>query len=555
VVDNGTTNRIPLWKDEFGGDVNHPRAEQRMYQSDLDNIYTRELTLENGSSVAVYAESYKCYAENDYFPNEDNINDIESVYEHPNRFSDGDSIWGMPCTLESDSERINISSNSNSENVKILSDGDEIATPVPGDPNQLTVSQMLGASQTDDSNRLQLRDGERIFMYELSDDGATYQDALNRPSGQSDPDYNDAIVRFQVTNATETVTPPSDLKITDYDVPARVDSGNDAQLSLTVGNDGGQTATSAIQVTFDGNTKTIDTVTLDGGETTTVTTILDTGSKSAGNNYQWTANVTAAERAERNGFVYVGQPTRPFFQVTGVNGPSVVDSDDSPEAAINITNSGSEDDTQQVTLTAEADDGRTWTDSTMLAVDAKQTEDTTLSLPDSRGNWTYNVSTDNVTTGELDLFVGQSDVYVSETGGVNIGLQEYNTSSLIEREGGIEAMTFELRNDGTVGDEREVELNLRYDNGTEVDGFPDSTTKQIGNGDLTGLGPVPAYVTFDSVDLDPGYYEYELVVYNDTAGDGVDDRVSGELYLRELFSGDSDSETPITIDSGTITFD
>ena len=548
VIDNGTKNSIPLWRDApvTDGNVNHPLAEQRMHQSDKENIYTKKVTLDENATFALYATSYRCPVEEE-----------TDEYLHEDR-PEGTDRYGFPCasdwqTYDDYYERLNISSDSNSDNVKILSDGDKVSDPVPGYPFQLTVSQMLDG-RLNDNKRLQLADGEQVFMFELSDDDATYQEALNKPSDQGDPDYNDAIVRFQVTSATQNISTPGDLKITDYDAPARVNSGNDALLELTVGNDGGQTVTSDIDVTFDGTTQTVDTVELDPGETTNVTHLLDTSSKSVGENFQWTANVTEAERAERTGFVYVGQPTTPFFQVTGMNGPAVVDSDDPPEVAINVTNTGSVDDTQEVSVAAVAEDGRTFSDDTTVAVDAKTTENLTLALPSSKGSWTYNVSTGNVTTGDLELFVGQSDVYVPDSESVNIGLQNYSTSSLIERDGGIEAMSFELRNRGSVGDKREVQLELTYENGTTVDGFPESVTKQIGNGDLTGLGEVPAYVTFnENLDLGPGYYEYELTVYNDTAGEGVDDRVSGDLYLRSLSDGNTNPDnSPITIESGTI---
>jgi len=135
---------------------------------------------------------------------------------------------------------------------------------------------------------------------------------------------------------------------------------------------------------------------------------------------------------------------------------------------------------------------------------------------------------------------------------VNIGAETYNTSELIERRGGAQRMTVEVRNNGTVGDEREVNLTIK----NKSDGstaFAGSKMVTAGTGDLTNTDPYPAWAGYD-VDLDPGYYTYEVTVYDETASGTVADTATGEMYLKNVDeTGATDNDSPVTVDSDTVT--
>ncbi|PYZ02843.1 hypothetical protein C8039_07510 [Halogeometricum sp. wsp3] len=80
-----------------------------------------------------------------------------------------------------------------------------------------------------------------------------------------------------------------------------------------------------------------------------------------------------------------------------------------------------------------------------------------------------------------------------------------------------------------VGSEREVNLTItNKSDGSAV--FTGSTNVTVGSGDLRDVDKYPAWAGYDT-DLDPGYYTYEVTVYNDTASGSIDDTATGEIYL------------------------
>ncbi len=171
--------------------------------------------------------------------------------------------------------------------------------------------------------------------------------------------------------------------------------------------------------------------------------------------------------------------------------------------------------------------------------------------PTDRGNYTYYVQT---RTGRQQS--SRSSSAGKDAGayaqGINIVAEKYDTSTLIERRGGAQRMTVEVFNNGTVGSEREVNLTItNKSDGSAV--FTGSTNVTVGSGDLRDVDKYPAWAGYDT-DLDPGYYTYEVTVYNDTASGSIDDTATGEIYLKEVDeSGATTNDSPISIDSDTIT--
>ncbi|WP_324662760.1 DUF7289 family protein [Haloarcula sediminis] len=532
---------------ETGPDVNHPAAERAMQDDSYSNVFNISLSVEANTTVGLYASSYGCGVSS-FDESFDTWDYDYTGIEHPDRRDDGSSTYGYVCedSEVTDDPIIQISNDTNPDNVVIRGDGEEVPAYLQSAPYQLTLSDMLEGRI--DDGRLQLADDERVFLYELSMEDASTENA----DEEGDPDYNDAIARFQVESINRTAETEPNFIITDYDVPSRVDTGDPATLELTVANIGGQEAATDVSTTFAGETYPNTTVPLDTGETDTIEIPLETESLPAGT-YEWQTNVTETDGSERSGFLTIGEPSTSFFQISGVSSPPVADDDETPVAAINVTNTGELDGTQQVTLSYEnTDDGTTGQVDTTLQIDSGETKDTTLSLPTTPGNYTYTVGTDNVSTSSLDFFLGSSNVYVPDNDSINIGTGDYDTGTVIKRTGGASVMSVELANDGTVGDERDVRLTVTDSDGSEV--FRETVTgKQVGGGSLVGQGTVPAYVDFKT-DLDPGYYTYTVTVYDDTTADSIADRDTGDLYLRDVSEGGTDADdSPISVGSGTIT--
>ncbi|WP_135304524.1 DUF7289 family protein [Haloarcula amylovorans] len=539
--DTGEYSRL-LWGDYNYGNVNHPEAERRMRNDDYPDVYTEELVLSPNSTVSLFSRSYSCRnREYNGVVHEDvDIYDNGRLYDVP----------GVECTRWG-SERIAIDGDSNSENVVILGDDETLPAYQQAGVAQLGIDDMLGGRVSDDG-RLQLADDERVFLYELSQKDADPANAYK----DDDPDYNDAVATFRVVSLERTIQEPAKFRITDVDVPSKVNQGEDTDLEVTITNVGGKSGSTPVRATFAGideGARTVDD--LDSGESETVTFDLDTTHPPG--TYEWTTNATASSTSasERSGFVTIGDPPTANFLVS-VSGPATADVDDAPEATVKIYNTGGASDTQDVKLFVRDDDaggGFTEVASKSVTLASGNSKTRAFDLPTAKSNYTYYVETEDVTASNRQLFVGESDVSVVRDTSINIGTSDYDTEEIIERRGGISRMNVKVENSGTVGDEREVQLTIENKN-TGATAVDKTVSKRVGSGNLAGEGPVPAYVGFDS-DLDPGYYTYEITVYSDTKSSGnKDDTITGELFLQAVDSGDSNTEdSPISVDSSTIT--
>ena len=534
VRDDSGTETIGLWRDYENGDVNGPHAEQRLVSGDHENPYTYSASFEPGTEISVFAQSYYCSGHRETDP-------TIWLAGYETMYCDD---WG--------GERIEVSQTQNSENLVILGDGDALPAFEQAQWYQRDLQDTLG-SRVDDTGHLRLADGERAFLYELSTPNADPEEA----SREGDPDYNDAVVLFTVNAIERDVRTGPKYRIIDVDAPARVDETTDAVVTAEVKNVGGQDGSTAVQATFDGSVAGNESVAIAANETEEVTFELDTDSKPPESSYGY--NVTVADSDERwSGNVYVGELDEQFMQVDSVRVPGAIDSDDTATATVNVTNVGGEAGTDTVVLKAKNDDDAspsfTTVDSvTMSTILAPgDTRQFALDLPTDRGNYTVRVETANSTSPGQSFFVGRSDVAVADTQSINIGAQTYNTSELIERRGGADRMTVEVVNRGTIGDERTVNLTVK----NESDGdtvFAASKNVTVGSGDLTGVSEYPAWAGYD-VDLDPGYYTYEVTVYDETASGTEADTATGEIYLKNVDeTGATGNDSPITVDSDTVT--
>lgn len=539
-------HRIPLWRDaghDFeNGDVNGPHAERRLINDEYANPYEYSKTFEENSNFSIFSRSYHC----------DDQSGTNVTFE-----IDGNEYDTLRCS-DPGPVRISISDPENNKNVDILRNGEEVPGYGEADPEQRSLEDMLGEqrlNETEGSDRasLDLADGERVFLYELSKRNANPENAYDN----DDPDYNDAVVLFRVNSIEKDITEP-EFRIVDVDAPARVDETTNAHVTATVKNVGSEPGNATLESTFDGSAAGTDTKDIEPNETKYFTFVFGTGSKPTEQSYLYNVSLSN-ERKQWGGNIYVGELDEQFMQADSVRAPGTIDSDESANATINITNVGGEAGTAEVELyTKNTDDASsTFTKlysapNTTSLLTHGDTEQINISMPTDRGNYTYYVQTRNSTSAKQSFFVGRSNVVVNDTQGINIGAEKYDTSTLIERRGGAQRITVEVLNNGTVGDEREVNLTVR----NKSDGKPVFTgSKNItaGSGDLTSVDEYPAWAGFDA-DLDPGYYTYEVSVYNDTASGSVDDTATGEIYLKEVDeSGATANDSPVSVDSDTVT--
>ncbi|GGM46453.1 CARDB domain-containing protein [Haloarcula argentinensis] len=536
-VDNGSSQRsIGLWRGYENGDINGPYAEKRLVSDAYENPYSYSDSFEPGTEVSVFATAYDC---DGYTRTDPSIKLADENYATAYC-----SDWDRYDTTT-------VSQTQNQRNLVILNDGDELPSFKQAAEYQRNIQDVLG-SRVNDTGYLQLGDGERAFLYELSKKNA-YPSNASEPD---DPDYNDAVVLFTVNAIEKDVQTGPEYEFIDVNVPSKVDQTTDATLTAEVINVGGKSGEVTLKSSFDGNSTGTKSATIEPGETETVTFTLPTSSKTPGE-YPYTASIAGSQK-KASGNVRVGDTSEKFMQVDSVRGQSVIDSGDTATATVNITNVGGQAGTGNVSLRAKNNDDAspsfTTIDSEKISTILLpgETRQFTLDLPSSRGNYTYYAETSNSTSPEQSFFVGESNVVVNETQSVNIGAETYNTSELIERRGHAQRMTVEVRNNGTVGDEREVNLTIK----NKSDGstaFVGSKMVTVGSGDLTNTDPFPAWAGYD-VDLDPGYYTYEVTVYDETASGTVADTATGEIYLKNVDeTGATGNDSPVTVDSDTVT--
>lgn len=547
-VRNDTGSRlVGLWRDYENGDINGPYAEQRQVSEGYEDPYSYAGSFQPGTDISVFARSHRCegsveeYGDDYYYVREwQNPNIVLAEYE--TRY----------CAKEDWTDWLRVSETQNSGNLEIRGDGDLLPAFEQAADYQRGVNDVLG-DRVNESGYLQLADGEQAFFYELSVAGADPDDAKDA----GDPDYNDAIVLFKVNSIEKSVSRGPTFQLDDVNAPARVDETTDATAMAEVTNVGDQTGEVMLESSFDGNSVETSSVTLGPNETASIPFTLPTSSKVPGHSYPYTVSIVDSPQAG-GGNIHVGDTTNQFMQVDSVQAQSAIDNDDTTTATVNITNVGGQAGIDTVTLRAKNKDD---TSPSFTPIDSEtmstillpgETRQFTLDMPSSRGNYTYYVKTSNSTSPELAFFVGKSNLVVNDTQSVNIGAETYNTSELIERRGGAQRMTVEVRNNGTVGDEREVTLTIKNkSDGATV--FTGSKMVTAGSGDLTNTEPYPAWAGYD-VDLDPGYYTYNVTVYNETKGEKKADSETGEIYLKNVDeTGATGNDSPVTVDSDTVT--
>lgn len=104
-------------------------------------------------------------------------------------------------------ERIVIDSDSNSDNLVLLQDGEKVPDFGEAGKEQRNLAEILG-DRINDTGYLQLDSNEVVFLYELSEENADPEDAADN----EDPDYNDAVVLLTIEEANG-VDKPEDFAV------------------------------------------------------------------------------------------------------------------------------------------------------------------------------------------------------------------------------------------------------------------------------------------------------------------------------------------------------
>jgi hypothetical protein len=164
-------------------DLNDPDKPER---------WTYSFDGEAGSTVSVEATSW--YADDNEYA--DNLTIERNGYTYY-QVRPRDTDDGRP----DNGERISIDSTTDDPNLVVLGDGDEVPSFEEASPYQRGLDDVLD-DKVDENGRLQLKETQAVFLYELSDPDATPADAED----PGDPDYNDAVVLFELERATDAGT-------------------------------------------------------------------------------------------------------------------------------------------------------------------------------------------------------------------------------------------------------------------------------------------------------------------------------------------------------------
>ncbi|MDS0293149.1 DUF7289 family protein [Halogeometricum luteum] len=177
-VEPWPANPDPYADEIIAKDLNDPdKPEQWSYSFDG----------EAGSTVSVEATSWYA-ADNEWADNRTVERNGDTYYQVRPRDTDG--------RYPNDGERISIDSTTDDPNLVVLGDGDRVPSFEEAAPYQLGLEEILG-DKIDEDGRLRLDENQAVFLYELSDPDATPEAA----AGSGDPDYNDAVVLFELERA------------------------------------------------------------------------------------------------------------------------------------------------------------------------------------------------------------------------------------------------------------------------------------------------------------------------------------------------------------------
>ncbi|MEF8882478.1 MAG: CARDB domain-containing protein [Halapricum sp.] len=514
---SGEVEEHKFWGDS---DLNTPRGRQDQIAG--ADYLSHTINVSAGSNLSVFGSSHYC----DGWQDSGIDRTVDGYSGEFDAYRCGDR----------GGERITIDSSQNPSNLVILGDGEEVPSWGAAEDDQRSVGDIL-QDKMHDNGTLNLEPDQRVLLYELSEANADPDDATPGVSG--DPDYNDAVVLFEVVNRTQTidVKAPARFEITDVSAPAQVDEGSTAELDVTVENAGEATNDTDINYYFDGSTSGSQHVNLTGGESTTITFDVPPSASASTGTHSYTVEVDRNPDERRSGSIYVGSASEAKFIVQGYEEsyPRTVKQGDAASVSVTIANIGDADGTQNVEIDW---DGFSDPDETkVVSIDSDESRELAYDIPtDDLGTFDFTVSTENDSSTRT-VHV-RNDAFVVNR--VLVGPEEYSEGDTIVSTA-LSNIRGEIENVGAVAGDRDVTFTLT--NRSTGDSVSDTESVSLAGGgvDLAefDLGPWS-----DA----PGYYDYEI--------DTGDDTFTGTIQIVEAGSVDEpEPDTYISIDMNVITIE
>jgi hypothetical protein len=511
-------------------DLNTPQS--RLDQINEEPYLNQTIRVAAGTNLSVYAESFYCDWVagpwwNEYLVQETSIDrdfNNNGVYADSYRCADRDG------------SRIDINQNENTRNLVILGDDDSVPNFQQASPDQRSAADILGPL-IDGSGRLDLNSNQRVLLYELSERNADPANA-NQPG---DPDYNDAVVIFEVVNHTTTVSPtqPADFEITDTDGPAQVIPPTSETIDVTVNNTGDATNDTDVTFYLDGSVQATQNIALDGGENGTLQFAIPNTISSGLHNATLQLQRDPSETAQRN--FYVGNQPQQSFVVNVVNFTRTAEPGGVISLNASVTNVGGDSGNQTIWTNRTgstggvtvSDDKQDWPAGGELELasgETKQHEFEFYPGPDDVGTLDLTLSSDNSSvTVTVDV---RTDSYRVDR--VTVGATAFGEGETIISTD-LDSINAQVTNPYDVEGSHQVRIEL-WEGGTES-GMPDytyTTPNPVVLADETELVTLP----LNSYSDETGYYAYNASV------DGADNPDSYQTGYIQITDDASQSNTP-----------
>jgi len=511
-------NRYYAWGPQT--DLNTP--SMRINQIEESPILNQTVTVGPGTSLSVFAESQYC--------DTDDLTDvdIDAAYGAPDQYADDDfrvfeydgNLYGgdrIRCGFGG--SRLNISRNQNPGNLKILNQTD---SKIPNF-EEAGVDQRSAADIIRDSSRVeinstghvQLDPDQRLLLYELSEPDAEYENA----DQSGDPDYNDAVVLFEVVEVETTQRTDPDFELLDTGGPAQVDMGDVADFNATVRNNGGLDGETYLEVLVDGSLVANEsTGTIGGASNKTVDLPISTAGFSQGiKTVEIRLSNDENESETRN--LYVGQQPRPYFVPNVDSAPTALTPGSEIEIDSVVTNVGGRQDTQNFEISIVGTTGAltpssltaTSPESRSVTLDPGQDQSETFSFDTptgQEGTVTFAISAENASEKRVTVAVEDPEFLIDS---LYVGTDSYSEGETIT-DTNIDSLTTVVENPSRTRGQQDIRLRLD----TDRDGAYEVDPKDSEDDVVLRNNATIANLALNNYGENPGVFDFQIATDDDT---------------------------------------
>lgn len=524
--------RIYAWGPET--DLNTPRM--RIKQIQESEVLNKSVTVGPGTELSVFAQSYVCDL--------GEAKDID-IYEEYGAGEPGDDVrtvtypdeewvyvpgsgWERQTVMKEldvdrgqcgvGDSRLNVSQSSNPGNLKILNrSNSKIPNYKEAEPDQRSAKAIIEQSSRVDINstgHVQLEPDQRLLLYELSEPDAEYENA----DSSGDPDYNDAVVLFEVVEVKSTVKTAPEFELLDTAGPAQTSPGGDVTFDAKVRNNGGQNGKTDIEVYVDGASSprtTTSTGGIDGASNKTVPVTMSTTGLSQGI-HTVTFQLASNENQTETRNLYIGNEVNPYFVPNVESSPDAVKPGSDIDIETAIANIGTKAGSQNVDVSVVATSGMP---SSAISPNSKSKSVTLNS--GQQTSQTYTFGTDASETGSVTFEIATENatattaVQVTEprflVADLYVGTDNYDRGDTITSTN-LDQLSAVVKNPAPIWEEQDVELKLD----TDDDGTYEEDPLSVEN--AVKLDNNATIVTLDmqSYATSPGVYNYQIATDDDT---------------------------------------